>query len=232
MAGPGDEMAAGAAGRGYLRASHADREQVIDALKTAFVRGVLAKDEFDLRVGLTLASRTNAELAALTADLPAKLAAAQPPEPVRAQRERPVRTGRVITVATALCASMWAFTLLFLGLRNSEGDLNGAIILVTMLTLAYFYVLAVVVGVAVADRRGKRSGGQPPVRPAPGAGGQAGGRPPSADPGGQLAPVDRRHRDAAEGARSRPPRAPWPGSRSLCRGHSFLRRYAIGHTGL
>ena len=84
MAGPGNEMAAGAAGRGCLRASHADREQVIDTLKTAFVRGVLAKDEFDLRVGLTFASRTNAELAALTADLPAKLTAAQPPEPVRA----------------------------------------------------------------------------------------------------------------------------------------------------
>ena len=49
MAGPGNEMAAGAAGRGCLRASHADREQVIDTLKTAFVRGVLAKDEFDLR---------------------------------------------------------------------------------------------------------------------------------------------------------------------------------------
>ena len=231
MAGPGNEMAAGAAGRGCVRASHADREQVIDTLKTAFVRGVLAKDEFDLRVGLTFASRTNAELAALTADLPAKLAAAQPPEPVRAQGERPVRPGRVITVATALCASMWAFTLLFPWLRNSEGDLKGAIILVPMLTLAYLYVLVVVVGVAVADRREKRSGGQPPGRSAPGAGVQASGCPPSADPGGQLAPVDRSHQDTAEAARSRPPCTPLPGSRSLRRGHSFLRRYAISYTG-
>jgi hypothetical protein len=38
MAGPGDEIAAGAGDRGRLRASHADREQVIDALKAAFVR--------------------------------------------------------------------------------------------------------------------------------------------------------------------------------------------------
>ena len=39
MAGPGDEIAAGAGGRGHLRASHADREQVIGVLKAAFVQG-------------------------------------------------------------------------------------------------------------------------------------------------------------------------------------------------
>jgi hypothetical protein len=50
MAGPGHEMAAGG-GRGHLRASHADREQVIGTLKAAFVAGMLAKDEFDARVG-------------------------------------------------------------------------------------------------------------------------------------------------------------------------------------
>ena len=50
-------MATGAGGRSYLRASHADREQVIDVLKAAFVQGRLAKDEFDLRVGRVLASR-------------------------------------------------------------------------------------------------------------------------------------------------------------------------------
>ena len=79
MAGPGDEIAAGVRGRGYLRASHADREQVIGTLKVAFVQGVLTKDEFDLRVGQTFASRTYADLAALTADIPAGVPAAQPP---------------------------------------------------------------------------------------------------------------------------------------------------------
>ena len=44
-AGPGDEKAASAAGRGHLRASHADREQVIGTLKAAFVQGWLAEDE-------------------------------------------------------------------------------------------------------------------------------------------------------------------------------------------
>ena len=70
MAGPGDEMAAGAAGRGPMRASHADREQVIEALKDAFVHGRLNRDELDARAGQALAARTYAELAAVTADIP------------------------------------------------------------------------------------------------------------------------------------------------------------------
>ena len=43
VTGPGDELTASAVGRGRLRVSHADREQVIDALKAAF--GALG-DEF------------------------------------------------------------------------------------------------------------------------------------------------------------------------------------------
>ena len=58
---------------------------------------MLATDECDARVGQTLASRTYADLAALTADLPA----AQPPQPARAQGEAPIpRLGRVLAVAT------------------------------------------------------------------------------------------------------------------------------------
>ena len=85
VVGPGDETAAGAGGRSYsyVRASHADREQVIDVLKAAFVQGRLAKDELDLRLGRVLASRTYADLSALTADLPVRLTRAQPPEPAR-----------------------------------------------------------------------------------------------------------------------------------------------------
>jgi hypothetical protein len=78
MAGPGDQIAAGAGGRGHLRASHADREQAVSVLKAAFVQGLLDKDEFDLRIGQVLASRMDAELAALTADIPAGLTAAHP----------------------------------------------------------------------------------------------------------------------------------------------------------
>jgi hypothetical protein len=64
-------MAAGAMGRGNLLASDADREHVIDALKAAFVQGRVNKDELEVRAGLALASRTCAELTAITAEIPA-----------------------------------------------------------------------------------------------------------------------------------------------------------------
>lgn len=83
--GPWDPIAAGAIGRGRLRASDADREQVIDALKAAFVQGLLTKDELGMRAGQALTSRTNAELAVITADIPAGLLEIQPPlKPARA----------------------------------------------------------------------------------------------------------------------------------------------------
>jgi hypothetical protein len=81
MAGPGDVMTAGAAGRGPMRASHADREQVIEALKDAFVHGRLTRDELDARAGRALAARTCAELDAVTAGIPPGRAAAWPSRP-------------------------------------------------------------------------------------------------------------------------------------------------------
>jgi DUF1707 SHOCT-like domain len=79
MAGPGDgTAAAGDRGDGRLRASRADRERVVELLKAAFVEDRLTKDELDTRVGQALASRTYADLAAVTADLPAGPAAAAP----------------------------------------------------------------------------------------------------------------------------------------------------------
>ena len=77
MAGPGDEIAAGAGGLSRLRASYRDRERVIELLKAAFVQGRLAKQEFDLRVGQALASRTYADLEAVTAGIPAGVTAVQ-----------------------------------------------------------------------------------------------------------------------------------------------------------
>jgi hypothetical protein len=86
---PGDGTTAGKAGREHLRASHADREQVIGTVKAAFVAGMLTKAELDVRLGQTFAARTCGELAALTADLPAGLAAAGP-APARPARRRPL----------------------------------------------------------------------------------------------------------------------------------------------
>jgi uncharacterized protein DUF1707 len=65
-----------AAGRGHMRAAHADRERVVEALKAAFAQGRLDTDELDDRVGRAFASRTYAELATLTADIPASQASA------------------------------------------------------------------------------------------------------------------------------------------------------------
>ena len=104
MAGPGDEIAAGAGGRGHLRASHADREQVIGTLKAAFVQGMLAKDELDLRVGRAFAARTYADLAAVTADLPTGLAAVQSPEAARQTGNK--KAVAALTGATAALVGM------------------------------------------------------------------------------------------------------------------------------
>ena len=70
-----------AAGGEPLRAGHAEREQVVRALKDAFVDGRLDQGELDARAGRALTARTRAELAALTADIPTDLAAAGPPRP-------------------------------------------------------------------------------------------------------------------------------------------------------
>ena len=78
MADAGEERAAAVGARGHLRASRADRERVIELLKVAFVQDRLTQDELDTRVGLALASRTYADLADLTADIPAGSAAVEP----------------------------------------------------------------------------------------------------------------------------------------------------------
>src|SRR5580700_7080354 len=88
MAGTGAGKAPGGAYfLGRFRASDADREQVIDTLKVAFVQGRLTRDELDARAGQTFASRTYAELAAVTVDIPARPPAAREPAGQPAARE-------------------------------------------------------------------------------------------------------------------------------------------------
>ena len=88
-----EDSTAGA--RGQLRTSRADREQAVDVLKAAFVQGRLTKDELDQRVGQVLASRTYADLGALTADLPALVTSDQPPA------RHPREPGRALSFKTA-----------------------------------------------------------------------------------------------------------------------------------
>jgi hypothetical protein len=157
MAGPGDEMAAGTGGHSHLRASRADREQVICVLKAAFVQERLTKDEFDLRVGQALASRTYAELAALTADIPVGPIGDQPPRaPVRVQGRPPMsnaaKAGICLAIAVAVMAAM---TVVYGG--------------VALFLFVPFYFMALLVAGAqiLASRHENRSRGQLPPRRAP-----------------------------------------------------------------
>lgn len=54
-----------------LRASHSDRDHVVEVLRVAAGDGRLTADELDQRLEAALTARTHRELAALTADLPA-----------------------------------------------------------------------------------------------------------------------------------------------------------------
>ena len=65
---PGDEPVPGSAG---LRASHDDRDRVVEVLRVAAGDGRITADELDERVGAALTARTYGELAALISDLPA-----------------------------------------------------------------------------------------------------------------------------------------------------------------
>jgi len=111
MTGP-DE--GGLAGRGHLRAAQADREQTITVLKAAYAQGRLTKDELEARAGQAFVSRTYAELAALTADLPADVPAVStaatgsdaawppPSTPARTLAKAARRSGVCLLVAIAL----------------------------------------------------------------------------------------------------------------------------------
>jgi hypothetical protein len=61
----------GAAASLELRASHADRDRVVDVLRVAAGDGRLTAEELDERLEAALSARTMGELALLTADLPA-----------------------------------------------------------------------------------------------------------------------------------------------------------------
>ena len=196
---PGDSKAARRAGRGRLRASHADREQVIDTLKAAFVEDRLTKDEFDARVGQALASRTHADLAALTADLPAgspvRPSHRDGPARTRRPQDTTIRNGaRVIACTTVLTAGVWAGALL----SNAENQAVG--VLVSAFTFLWFGIVLLVGSIMLEAKLKQRSSKQLP--PAPGPRGPRPERVLPADPAEPLRPGDHGRRHAAEASRS------------------------------
>ena len=163
MPGPDNEMAATAGGTGgHLRVSHADREQVVGTLQTAFVQGRLAEDELDARVDRVYASRTYAELAEVTADIPVELTAAKAPrDPWRA-----TKIAFRIEYAIFL-PGIVAFLLAPGGPHTTAAEM----VALTSVVCLLFWLLGVFM---VVGRPAKRSGGQLP-RAAPGAAACAGG---------------------------------------------------------
>ena len=112
MTGPEDPAAAG---RDRLSAGHADREQLIETLKDAFVHGRLTRDELDVRAGRALAAQTRAYLAMLTADIQAgpAVAAAWPSlsPPCGSPPTSSIRMASAIPIIPGVaCAFSWPFS--------------------------------------------------------------------------------------------------------------------------
>jgi hypothetical protein len=146
----------GGASQGRLRASDADRDGVIDALKSAFVLGFVTKDEFDARVSQTLAARTHADLVVVTSDLPARLAAAQP-----AQGRAPLNARATVrpTDGAILASALLAAVAYSAAIASDDGWLA---------FVAFASALATVVMVAIQARTARRL--QPPGGHRPGQG--------------------------------------------------------------
>ena len=89
-------------GSARFLASDADRERVVDVLKTAFVHGTLTRDELTLRTGRALTARTYAELAAITAGLTP--AAPRPATQAQAQARAPRKRVTKKVVVWSACA--------------------------------------------------------------------------------------------------------------------------------
>jgi len=161
-----------AAGRDKLRAGHADREQVIDALKTAFVDGRLTKNELAARTGQALAARTYADLAALTADIPAGPAAARPgpARPPAPAVRRPLAKAAAISGGFLAAAAAAILT----GVRLAAGGpgpspYHSLVKALFLLALVAVMMALITVGLGVLTSvEQRRPRGQLPPRPGPG----------------------------------------------------------------
>jgi hypothetical protein len=235
MAGPQDPAAAGG---DQLRAGHADREQVIETLKDAFVSGRLTKDELGTRASQALIARTRADLAALTADIPAvpSAPAATAPAatapaatapaataPAAAGLARPPTPARRRPLARAAAKSGGCLVLSFAlvlfaanvldphGLGNPYHPWSSLCALVAFgLVLAALGIFATGVATSVEQRRSRR---QLPPRPGPRGPARQAGQPIGTGHGPAL-PPDRPDQTRADlrSDRSRP-WSPTPGGR-------------------
>jgi len=186
---------------GPIRAAHADREQVVDALKAAFVQGRLTQDELDARVGQALAARTYADLAALTTDLPAE--PDRTPADVPAPTPLPARP-RNQAATRAVKSGVGAITALSLGVAMALVAAGhpqlGAVLAVAIMFFATvvsaFVASLIAVTVKLESLHRNRSRRRLPGGPASGQGGLSD----QASPGSRASEPRRPHRHGPPGS--------------------------------
>ncbi len=148
---------------GHFLASDADREQVIDTLKTAFVQGRLTKDELDARAGQAFTSRTYAELATVTADIPAGTPPVRKPAGPRVARQVVARLGTAAGFSAATIA-MGALA------HNRDVTALGAMLMFLVVWTAVAVAMAAVGNVVDSRLKNRRPSEQLPPGPGPGPG--------------------------------------------------------------
>jgi Domain of unknown function (DUF1707) len=148
MTRPGNEIVAGG---NPLPVTYADRERVIRTLKAALAQGRLTEDEHGERTAQASVSRSRAELAALTADLPDGITALPP-----TARDVRIALGAIIAAVGVLAAVL---------VTNPDNMLAFMAALGAIATL--IVVPIITVGLIIDVRHQKRSGGQLPPGPAP-----------------------------------------------------------------
>ena len=138
--GPWDPLAAAASG--HMRASDADRDRVVDALKAAYVYGLLTREELAAHSGQALAARTYADLAAVTAVLAERRQAPTSPSRVTHPPARKRISGKAVAFGAGAVVLPPALAAAFL-------TFYGGFIILFLVT----FIGAVLTGVPIGSHR-------------------------------------------------------------------------------
>jgi hypothetical protein len=119
--------------QGALRASDADREQIVDRLRKASAEGRLAAHELEHRVTTALKARTYSELDATVADLPADRKGRRGGSQwaVSTVRAHPalllvaIPIAMVVVAAVVAITVMWAAVMMIVLLLGHRGPMRG-----------------------------------------------------------------------------------------------------------
>jgi hypothetical protein len=159
--------------RQKMRASDADRQEVIERLRTALDEGRLKMDEYVDRMGLASEAVTYGDLAPLYADLPGSGTVARPgprpPAPAAPPVAQPVRTSRSgMPTPLKVLWTIW-------GALVSVNLVIWLIVSVSAHHLVYIWPVwvagpwgAILLAVSVGVAQIRRSGGQPGPQLPPG----------------------------------------------------------------